>query len=124
MAAGNNSLNRIAGSGQSKIIKAGETYVGPFSQFIPREDTVIGVLEETVIYDGADAQVSVLGDTINLPSGITEEGQNMAATTLFFGEIFVPRYGAFTKITPTSGSVDIYLLLSRKQVDRKMNSIE
>src|SRR4051812_637625 len=120
MGSGNNSLNRIAGSGQSRIVAAGETFEGAMSQFIPREDTVIGTLEEQVIFDGDVESVSVLGDKISLPNGNTDEyGQNIGSKTLVFGEIFVPRYGAFSKITVTSGSVDVYLLLSPQQVNKK-----
>jgi hypothetical protein len=121
MAVGNNSLNRIAGSGQSRVIRAGEVFSEPVSHFVPREDTVIGTLEEQVVYNDAINNVSVLGSTVTLPNSTTVSGQNIAALTLVAGEIFVPRYGYFSKITPTSGSVTVYLLLGPREVDKKLN---
>jgi len=121
MSVGNNSPNRLAGSGQSRIIKTGETYTGPVSHFVPREDSEISELEESVIFNGTDTAISVIGTTITLPDGGSEDGQNMSGSTLYAGEIFVPRYGKFTKIVVSSGSVVAYLLLSPKQVNRKLD---
>lgn len=121
MAAGNNSLNRIAGSGQSRLLKAGDSYDGPISHFVVREDTVIGSLEEQVIYNNAVSDVNVLLGTVTLPNSKTIPGQNIDGETLKAGEIYVPRFSAFTQIEVTSGSVVVYLLLPPKDIDRKLN---
>lgn len=125
MAGGNTPINRIAGAGQSRVIKAGETFTGPIASFVPREDTVIESLRETVVYDNQSEEVSVLGSDITFVSDssvlVEDGGQNISGETLHQGEIYVPRYGCFTTIRPTSGSVVAYLLLSPKQIDRKIN---
>jgi hypothetical protein len=121
MAVGNNSLNRIAGSGQSRVIRTGETITEPVSHFVPREDTVIEELEEQVVYNNAVVGVSVIDSTTTLPNTKTVSGQNMAGLTLVAGEIFVPRYGYFSKITPASGSITAYLLLGPREIDKKLD---
>jgi hypothetical protein len=125
MAGGNTPINRIAGASQSRIIKTGETFEGAVSSFIPREDTVIETLREKVILNQEETEVNVIGDDIVTVVGATTlftgTGQNIDGETLHAGEIYVPRFGCFTTIRPTSGSVVAYLLLSTKDLNKKIN---
>jgi hypothetical protein len=126
MSGGNTSLNRIAGAGQSRVVKAGETFEGAVSSFIPREDTVIEDLREKVIYNNVETEVNVLGDDIVTVVGSTvlfpNTGQNISGEILHAGEIYVPRFSCFTRVRPASGSVVVYMLLGPKDSDKKINS--